>query len=165
MHVLVVYGSKMGGTAGLANLLAGDLAALGVDVDVAEASAATRIADSDAVIVGGALYMNRWHRSARRFVKRNTRELRAQPVFFFSSGPLDAHSASEGLPPTHQVQRLIERVGAVEHITFGGCLLADASGFPARAMAHQKAGDWRDPAAVNAWAAHIVDVLRRVATV
>jgi menaquinone-dependent protoporphyrinogen oxidase len=44
------------------------------------------LAGIDAVIVAGALYANRWHRDARRFVRRNDRAPRALPVWLVSRG-------------------------------------------------------------------------------
>ena len=89
MNVLIVYGSKLGGTAGLAHVLADALQSDGVTADVRPADADVDVMTYDAVVVGGALYAARWHRSARKFVKRNTSQLRERPVFMFSSGPLD----------------------------------------------------------------------------
>jgi menaquinone-dependent protoporphyrinogen oxidase len=37
----------------------------------------------DAVMVGGALYANRWHRDARRYVARHVDALRRVPVWCF----------------------------------------------------------------------------------
>jgi hypothetical protein len=51
----------------------------------------------------------------------------------------------------------MERVGAVGHATFGGRLSPDAHGFPASARAKTRAGDWRNPARIRAWA---VDIAR-----
>jgi menaquinone-dependent protoporphyrinogen oxidase len=160
MKVLVTYGSKREGTAGLAEMLAVDLRAHGFTVDVRDAAGEPPVTDYDAVVVGGALYAGRWHADARRFVKRNARELRRLPAFFFSSGPLDDSAATTDLPPTRQVRKLMQRVGAEEHHTFGGRLEVDASGFAAHAMAKDHAGDWRDAAEVNHWAAHLATRLR-----
>lgn len=49
--------------------------------------------------------------------------------------PLDGSAAQCDIGPMSQVQKLIERVGARGHATFGGRLSPDATGFPARAMA------------------------------
>ncbi|MDZ7882757.1 MAG: flavodoxin domain-containing protein [Mycobacterium sp.] len=57
----------------------------------------------DAVIVAGALYANRWHRDARRFVRPNTESLRTMPVWLVSSGPLDDSAARRSIAPTAQV--------------------------------------------------------------
>jgi menaquinone-dependent protoporphyrinogen oxidase len=73
---------------------------------------------------------------------------------------LDDSVAQRDIGPTSQVQKLIERVGARGHATFGGRLSPDAKGFPARAMAKTKAGDWRDPAQVRRWVAAIVEQLQ-----
>jgi menaquinone-dependent protoporphyrinogen oxidase len=154
MHVLVTYGSKLGGTAGIAELIGQALTDADLQADVLPVSEVDRIEDYDAVVVGGALYTGRWHREARRFVKRHTGALRERPVWLFSSGPLDG-SAAEPIPPVPQVQELLERIGARGHVTFGGRLPADAKGFPASAMARTHAGDWRDPARIRAWAAEV----------
>ena len=110
-------------------------------------------------IVGSALYMGRWRRDACRFVKRNADALRDRPVVFFSSGPLDDSAAQAEIPPTKQVRRLMERVGATEHMTFGGKLDEDASGFPEHEMAKTHAGDWRDRDQVTAWTEHVMAYL------
>ncbi len=158
MRILVTWGTKRGGTEGIAQMIATQLRERGHDV-VAEPARAARPDGFDAVIVGGALYANRWHRDARRFVARNARVLRALPTWLFSSGPLDDSATRDAIAPPHQVSALMHRVGALGHATFGGRLAADATGFPARAMAKQHAGDWRDPAQIRAWADRIADEL------
>jgi menaquinone-dependent protoporphyrinogen oxidase len=114
----------------------------------------------NAVIVGGALYANRWHRAARKFVKRHEDELRAMPVWFFSSGPLDDSAESRDIPPTKQVSMLMERAGARGHVTFGGRLSRDPRGFVASKMARKHAGDWRSRDHVWAWATEMSASLR-----
>jgi menaquinone-dependent protoporphyrinogen oxidase len=165
MRALIAYGSKMGGTSGVAQMLGDALHDDGLVVDVLPASLANHVEDYDAVIVGSALYAARWQRDARRFLKHNTARLRERPVFLFSTGPLDDSATEKEIPPTHQVQRLMARVGAVEHVTFGGRLPEDAAGFPASAMAKDHAGDWRDPDQIRGWAHHVASYLREQAAV
>lgn len=152
MRVLVSWGTKLGGTEGIARIIAEELASSAIGVDLRPAGKVRDLADYDAVIIGGALYANRWHRDARRFVLRNTKELRKLPVWFFSSGPLDDSAEGRSIPPTSQVRALMERVGALGHMTFGGRIPADATGFPAGAMAKEHAGDWRNPELIRDWA-------------
>lgn len=154
MHILVTHGSKMGGTAGVAEQVGQALTDAGFQADVRPASEVDHLDGYDAVFIGGALYAGRWHRDARRFVKRHTGALRERPVWLFSSGPLDG-SAIEAIPPVPQVQELLKRIGARGHVTFGGRLPADAKGFPASAMAKTHAGDWRDPERIRGWAAEV----------
>jgi menaquinone-dependent protoporphyrinogen oxidase len=155
MKMLVVYGSKRGGTAGLAQMVGDALSEDRVEPSVQNACNADAPDDYDAVIVAGALYANRWHRDARRFVRRHADALRQKPVWFVSSGPLD-HSARTGeIPAVRQVAKLMRHVDARGHVTFGGRLAPDAKGFPASAMAKKHAGDWRDPDHVRAWVAGV----------
>ena len=160
MSVLVTYGSKRGGTAGLAQMVADGLQAAGQVVDVVPARQAKSVEGYDAVVVGGALYASRWHRDARRFVIRHTAELRRVPTFFFSSGPLDDSAPGHEIAPVKGVQALMDRVGARKHMTFGGRLSPEARGFVARAMAKKSGGDWRDPKQVHDWVAAIDFELR-----
>ncbi len=80
------------------------------------------------MLVAGARYANRWHRHARRFVRRNTDALRVTPVWLVSSGPLDDSAEHGDIAPTKQVRKLAEPVGARGHVTFGGRLTSDAKG-------------------------------------
>ena len=126
MRFLIVCGSKMGGTAGLGEMAAHALESRGHEAVVSDAADTSEVGSFDGVIVGGALYSMRWHEDARRFVRRNAAALRMLPVYFFSSGPLDDSALEGSIPPTRQVQKLMEKVGARGHVTFGGRMPADA---------------------------------------
>jgi menaquinone-dependent protoporphyrinogen oxidase len=152
MRVLVTYGSKRGGTEGLAHMVADGLRDCGLTVDVLPPAKVRDVVFYDAVVVGGALYASRWHKAARRFVRKHIAALRQRPTYFFSSGPLDSSAASTDIPPVTGVRSLMDRTGARGHATFGGRLSPHARGFPASAMAKKHAGDWRDPVQVRAWA-------------
>ena len=159
-RALVVFGSKNGGTAGLARMIGSELSRRGWTVIVQDAAQPAERGhldwgDLDLVIVGGALYANRWQKDARRFVRKNESALRALPVWLFSSGPLDDSARSGDIAATTQVQELARRIEARGHMTFGGVLSADAHGFLARSMAKKYAGDYRDPEQVEDWIAHI----------
>ena len=88
MDVLIAYGSKRGGTAGLADMIASEFLVAGLPVAVEPTRQVQSVGDADAVVVAGALYASRWQRDARRFVKRFAEELRRRPVWLVSSGPL-----------------------------------------------------------------------------
>ncbi len=159
MRVLVTWGSKRGGTEGIARMLGEALKADGIEVDILPPGQAVQAATFDAAVVGGALYASRWHRDARRFVNLQTKRLRRVPVWFFSSGPLDDSADRGEIPPVKQARALMDRVGAQGHITFGGRLTPDARGFPASAMAKTHSGDWRRPDRIRAWASEIARAL------
>jgi len=145
MRILVTWGSKHGGTEGIGHILGEALARAGHAVSTRPAREVRGLEGVDAVVVGGALYANRWHRDARRFVERHAKALRRIPVWLFSSGPLDDSADRDELAPPPQVRALMERIGALGHTTFGGRLEATVKGFPEAAMAKQHAGDWRNP--------------------
>lgn len=160
MRILVTFGSARGGTEGLAQTVADGLRHEGFSVDLLPAGQIRGLGGYDAVVVGGALYAGRWHKAARRFVKRHAAELRQRPVYFFSSGPLDDSAARREIPPVRGVKALMKRAGARGHVTFGGRLAPDAKGFPARAMARKLSGDWRDAGQVRAWTGSVAAQLR-----
>jgi len=153
--VLVTFGSLRGGTEGLAVEVARTLRQAGLAVDCKPVTEVDDLHTYQAVVIGGALYANRWVRAARRFVIRHERELRGLPVWMFSSGPLDDSASYKGVPTPPSVDALATRIGAAGHIPFGGRLAPNAEGFIAHAMAKQHAGDWRDWSQVRDWAAHV----------
>jgi menaquinone-dependent protoporphyrinogen oxidase len=159
MRVLVTYGSKRGGTAGIGQMLGAALSGRGMRVDVLPAAQVDSVDGYDAVIVGGALYVGRWHPQARQFVKRHAEALQSRPVWFFSSGPLDDSAARTELLPVPQVQRLMNWIGVREHRTFGGRLLPDAKGLIASQIAKERSGDWRDPWRIHDWGVEIAHQL------
>jgi menaquinone-dependent protoporphyrinogen oxidase len=158
-RVLVTWGSKRGGTEGIAHIVGEELVKHGLDVVCKPAREVRSVEGFDAVIVGGALYAFRWTSEARRFVTRHVAALRRVPVWFFSSGPLDDSADRESLAATLGVAVLAERVGARGHVTFGGRLAPDSKGFPASAMAKDKSGDWRNPERIRAWTAALATAI------
>lgn len=161
-RALVVYGSKRGGTAGLAQMIGAELQRHRWDVVVQDADKPAELRDVDLVILGGALYLNRWHKAARSFARRREPALRGLPVWLFSSGPLDDSAASGEIAPVPQVQEIARRLEARGHMTFGGRLTADATGLGARSLAKKYAGDYRDPAHVAEWVREILHDLAAV---
>lgn len=158
-RVLVAFASKRGGTAEIATAIAETLRSQGLRVDCVRAADARDVASYDAFVVGGALYAMRWMREARRFVTRNAAALRTRPVWMFSSGPLDDSANRQALGPVRGVAALMAHVAAQGHATFGGRLAADATGFPAVAMARTHAGDWRSWDQIKDWAQNIAQTL------
>jgi menaquinone-dependent protoporphyrinogen oxidase len=154
-RVLVTWGSKMGGTEGIGRIVGQTMEARGLEVVAASVDEIASPEGFDVVIVGGGLYGNRWPANVRRFVRRNVEQLRAVPVWFFSSGPLDDSADRSEIPAPNHIAALAERVGAKGHVTFGGRLERNARGFPASAMAEKSSGDWRNPDRIRAWAATI----------
>jgi menaquinone-dependent protoporphyrinogen oxidase len=160
MQVLIVYGSKRGGTAGLAHMIGTAFEREGWQADVRDAADAPGIGDVDVVVVGGGLYMNRWVKSVRGWAHHHRPTLRNVPVWFFSSGPLDASARTGDVAPVPSVAKLAREIEISGHQTFGGYLDAHPKGFFAAQMAKRNAGDWRDPEQVAEWVHDICHHMR-----
>ncbi|KUO07781.1 flavodoxin domain-containing protein [Streptomyces sp. DSM 15324] len=160
--VLVTYGTTNGSTAEIAEAVADVLRKGGLSVEARPARDVASVAPYDAVVVGGGLYAGRWHKDARRFVRRHRRTLAGRPVWLFSSGPLDPSASERDIPPVRGVRRAMTGLDAREHITFGGCLEEGAKGRVARMILRSgKGGDYRDFAAIETWADGIARELNR----
>ncbi|MEU6064473.1 MULTISPECIES: flavodoxin domain-containing protein [Streptomyces] len=158
--VLVTYGTTNGSTARIAETIEDVLRKAGLTTEALPARSVASVEPYDAVVVGGGLYAGRWQKDARGFVRRHRRELAERPVWFFSSGPLDASASERDIPPVPGVRRAMTRLDVREHVTFGGCLEDGAKGRMARMILRSgKGGDFRDFAAIEAWAAHVADEL------
>lgn len=152
-HVLVTYATKHGSTGEIATVIADALREHDLDVELWPAAEVTTVDPYDAVVLGSAVYRTRWQQDAERFVHRFETHLANRSVWLFSSGPLD-RSASVGLlEPPRAAARIGERIGARQHIWFGGALAPDATGIVERLMVRSgRAGDYRDLDQVRAWA-------------
>src|SRR3954449_6170987 len=151
MKALIVYGTRNGGTAGLAHMIATSFEREGWQADVRDAADAPGIGDVDVVVVGGGLYAGRWVPSVRHWARRHLPTLKLVPVWFFSTGPLDDSARTGDLAPAPGVAKLAREIEVSGHMTFGGYLDRAPKGFIARQMAKRSAGDWRDPDQVAEW--------------
>ncbi|WP_241997210.1 flavodoxin domain-containing protein [Rhodococcus sp. SMB37] len=149
--------SKHGSTAELATALAAGLRHHGADVDVRAPGAVSSVAGYDVVIVGSAVYRNRWLREARDFLDEYSGPLRSREVFLFSSGPI----AEQGRPVNnhYDVAPAMARTGAHEHRTFAGkidpAVLSAGERVVVR-MTGARLGDFRDWDEIGSWASEIV---------
>jgi len=154
-RVLIAYGSKRGSTGEIAKAIGWTFEEMGLEVEVRPAAEVEDVGPYGAVVLGGAVYRNRWHRDARRFGRRFAGALRDRPVWLFSSGPLDLTAEERRIPPVAFVANLAERISARDHTTFGGRLASHPTGYAASAMAERVAGDYRNFAEIRAWASRI----------
>jgi hypothetical protein len=129
--VLVTYASKHGSTKEVAEAIGATLRSLGSRVDVAAAGGVKDLAGYDAVVVGSAVYHDRWQEEARNLLKRVRPQLCERPTWLFSSGPTggtpdaDAKVAAAATEDSSVPPR-------VSSMRLGGSVPADTSPFPAR---------------------------------
>lgn len=178
MRILVVYATKHGATRGIAEHIATRLRTAGNDVDLTDASAAGRISDYDAFVIGSAAYMGGWLGEATTFVRRNRDELATRPVWLFSSGPIGSELVDKkgrDVLVASEPKEFAEFEKAVRprgRRVFFGAYDPDAqpqgmaerlAGRFFRMMPEAKAalpsGDFRDWPAIEAWADEIAAAL------
>ena len=120
-QVLVAYGSKHGSTAEIAEDIATTLREHGLEVDCLPVGKVDDLAGYDAVVLGSAVYMRRWRREARRFLRHHAHALAERPFWVFSSGPVGdpAKDNPAWLEPARTLAEA-ERLGVRDHVVFGG---------------------------------------------
>ena len=153
-RVLVAYASKRGGTRGIGERIAAELAAVGHDVTVGPCGS-VKAKGHDATVIGSCLYGGRWPGAAIRAVKQAART--KIPLWLFHSGPLGDENADEPQDLPKAIERLRPQLDLRAAVTFGGRLDEKPGGFIAGAMARNGfAGDWRDlDGRVTNWAREI----------
>lgn len=165
--VLVAYASKYGATAEIAEKIGELLCQAGLQVDVIPVDRVSDVSPYQAVILGSALYIGKWHKGAEDFVKANETSLAGRPVWFFSSGPTgrgDPVELVEGqrLPPAMKpvVDRIHPRDIAVFHGFINPEKLNFIETFAMKSFVKKPFGDFRDWEMVAAWTNQIVYELK-----
>jgi len=99
-RVLVVYATKHGSTAKVAETVAEELRAAGYEAEVRTVGDAGTTAGFDAVVVGGPMVFG-WHKDALKWVRARRDVLAAVPVAYFvtaASLTEDGSDAVDGVP-------------------------------------------------------------------
>ncbi|MFM9373181.1 flavodoxin domain-containing protein [Streptomyces sp. Da 82-17] len=168
MTVLVAYASAYGSTRSIARRLASRLAEDGVRAEARDVESVHDLEAYEAYVVGSAVHGQAWLEPARRFVDSNLGVLKRRPVWVFSVGmpgalrgpwkrlaPKEAPKLAESLPPAVEFHdhRLFSGVVARPQLPRAARLLFRLMG--------GRFGDFRDWAAVDAWADEIAHELAR----
>ncbi len=156
--VLVAYGSKMGGTAGLAEAIGARLERRGFDVDTLPAGSVESVDGYRVIVLGSAIYTNRWRPESLRLLRRIAGKANATPLWIFHSGPL-GELADEPQALPKKAALLTEDLNVIDVKTFGGRLPAKPPGLVARLLARKEAGDFRNFDDLFAWADGIANAI------
>ncbi len=165
MKALVVYGTKTGCTAGIAERIGKELERDGMQADVTPAEGAGSPEGYDVVFVGSGVRAGNWHASARSWVADHSDLLQGMPVAFFTCGLsiLDDGKSGEVRGYT---DKLIEDTG----VTPLGIGLFAGWNEPKRFSMLERGvlkllkapeGDFRDTEAVSAWTGEIASKVAR----
>jgi menaquinone-dependent protoporphyrinogen oxidase len=154
-NVLVAYASKHGTTREVAESIAGMLRdSGGLTVEIEEAGCVHDISGYDAIVVGGGLYMGKWHADARHLLKRHRHELAEKRLAVFGMGP-DSLEESKVAESRKQLDRALAVTPELEPIAvtiFGGALTPETWRFPFNRLPAFDARDW---GAVRGWAEEV----------
>jgi menaquinone-dependent protoporphyrinogen oxidase len=165
--VLVACASKMGSTAEIAEAVAERLVAAGLDMDRERVEDVRTVEGYRAVVLGSAVYMDRWRQEALTFLRRFDAELAEREVWLFQSGPLDDSAERREIALPKRVRAHADRIRIHGYATFGGRIDPEnPNGFFAKRMIDSGLGkDFRDFGHVSAWADAIATELGACAPV
>lgn len=140
MIISILYSSRTGTTAEISEVLMAVVEEAGHDVmleSVTSPVAPRQVAAADAVILGSAVYLERWTPEMTNFVEENAEVLQDKPIALFSVG-------ITGEEPRHHVD-----LEPVAEVLFKGRLTADAG------WGDPSVGDQRDWGAIRRWGAEV----------
>jgi menaquinone-dependent protoporphyrinogen oxidase len=153
--ILVAHASKYGSTCEVAESIAAALRKRLLRVDVLPAADVGTLEGYTGVVLGGGIYMGRWHRDARGFARHFADDLCGLPVAVFALGPIDdvpKHRAGS----EEQFRKAIEMLPfePVASRVFGGVVDPRKLHFP---FNHMPAADVRNWDEIRAWAGEVAE--------
>ena len=158
MKILIAYASKHGSTQQVADAVAAALEETGLEAEVRPARTVDDPGAYDAVVLGAPIYMTRWHKEARGFVRRHRKALERVPVAIFALGPVterpeDWEGAQKQLD---KALAALPEIAPVDVKLFGGAIDPAQLHFP---FSHMPAADVRDWTTIRAWGAGLPERL------
>jgi menaquinone-dependent protoporphyrinogen oxidase len=154
---LVAYGTKHGSTREVAEAIARTLTTHHLEVETLPAGRVDDVTAYGGVVLGGALYMGRWHPDAAGFLERHRHALAAMPVATFAMGPRTMEEVDTASSRA-QLVKALARVPEVDPFAigvFGGVVDPRVLRFPFSRFPASDARDWE---AIRAWASKVAAV-------
>jgi len=160
IHVLVAYASLHGSTRDVAEAIAEILRERGLQVDCAAAQEVRALEGYDAVVLGAALYIGRFHKDASRFLRQHQQALSGLPIAIFAMGPFHDEE-KEWRDVRGQLTRQLGKFAWIHPVAcevFGGVFDPRKLRFPFTlipAFRKMPASDIRDWSAIRAWSKEV----------
>lgn len=164
VRVRVAYATRNGSTAEIAQAIGKELTIEGHTVDVAEIKTISTLADYNAVVIGGPLYMGSLDGSVGKFIAKHQEHLLKLPVAAFAAGLAPKNPDPNAI--TMAMDALKKSMGPitpVASVLFAGKLDPAKVNFVMRKfleMAKIPAGDFRDWDAIAAWTRELPGLLK-----
>jgi len=169
-RVLVVYASKYGATAEIAEKITQVLRQAGLHTDVSLVDRVRDLTPYRAVVLGSAVYAGKWRKEAEKFLRANEKPLGERRVWLFSSGPTgkgDPGELTRGWRFPATLQIIADRIKPKDIALFHGSVDVNKLNFIEKQMltnVNALTGDYRDWQAITSWAISIADSLRSSAS-
>jgi len=167
IQVLVVYDTKYGATAGIAEKIGQVLREAGLRTDVLPTDRVGDVTPYQAVILGSAVYIGKWRKEAVKFLQANENALAERQVWLFSSGPTgegERAAFMKGRRFPEALQPIADRIRPRDVAVFHGLLDMEKLNPLEKWMIKKTEtplGDFRDWDAITSWATAIADVLKQ----
>ena len=165
-RVLVVYATKYGATAGIAEKIGQVILQAGLETDVLPTDSVNDLAPYKAIVLGSAVYVGQWRKEAVAFLENNEKTMAKLPVWFFSSGPTgegDPVQLMQGWRFPEALQPIADRVQPRDTAFFHGALDMTKLSLAEKLLIKgikAPVGDFRDWDAIASWAAAIANALK-----
>ena len=149
--VLIAYATKHGSTREVAEAVADTLQEHGLGVETLPAARVVDVSPYAGVVVGGALYLGRWHPDAVDFLQEHRHTLATLPLAVFGMGPrtMEEHDAEESRTQLVKALAKVPEIDPCAVAIFGGVINPHTLHFP---LSRLPASDARDWSAIRAWA-------------
>jgi menaquinone-dependent protoporphyrinogen oxidase len=165
--VLVAYASKYGSTREIAETIAEAMRENDIMVDLSSADKVSEIRDYNAVILGSAIYVGNWPKSAVSFLKGNQKFLKEIPVWLFSSGPSGEGEPAQlvdGVLYPPSLKPLIEEINPVDITVFHGDInltkISAMEKWAIKNVVKKPFGDYRDWNSIQKWTNMVMDGMK-----
>jgi menaquinone-dependent protoporphyrinogen oxidase len=169
-RALVVYASRHGATAGIAERIGEVIRSAGIEVVVADAVEDPAPDGFDAYVIGSAAYIGKWEKDATDYVKRHQAIIASKPCWLFSSGPVGTERVDKkGNSLLSDPRTVVELKPILQPrgtgVFFGAWDPSSPSASLAERIVRQipaikellPTGDFRDWPAIEAWARQIAN--------
>jgi menaquinone-dependent protoporphyrinogen oxidase len=157
--ILVTYASKYGSTREIAERVGQVLDQAGLQVDVLPVNNGQDLSAYQAVIVGSAIYIDKWPKEAVRFLQSHERELAARSVWLFSSGPTGEGNPVdlvEGKCLPAELKPVVDRIHPRDVTVFHGHInparMNTIEKWAIKNLKKKPFGDFRDWNMIEEWA-------------
>ncbi len=155
--ILVAYATKHGSTREVAEAVAETLQEYELAVETLPAARVQDVSPYAGVVLGGALYMGRWHPDAVEFLEQHRHALATLPLAVFGMGPrrMEEHDAEESRSQLVKALAKVPEVDPSAVAVFGGVIDPHVLRFPLNRLPASDARDWD---AIRSWATEVARI-------